>query len=48
MKVKLALAGIGILLIIFASIGWYLYNKPHTGVSNIDADVHITAGRPLQ
>ncbi|MEO6329451.1 MAG: hypothetical protein ABIO55_10975 [Ginsengibacter sp.] len=43
MKFKLALAGTGILLIIFSSIGWYMYNKPHAGISNIEADVHITA-----
>ena len=44
MKKKLVLAGIGIIVIIIASTGWYLYNKPHSGVSNIDADVKITAG----
>lgn len=44
MKVKLALAAGGIvLLIISAAVGWYLYNKPHTGVENVEADIHITA-----
>ncbi len=42
-KIKLALAGVGFVLIICAFTGWYLYNKPHTGVSNIDAEVQITA-----
>ena len=42
-KVKPALAGIAILLIIFASIGWYLYNKPHQGISNAETDLHITS-----
>src|SRR5436853_7260866 len=44
MKVKLAIiAGRVMLLIIFAAIGWYMYNKPHKGVADIDADVRITA-----
>lgn len=45
MKIKLALAGIGILLLILAAVGWYLYNKPHAGVANIEADVSVTAAQ---
>ena len=44
MKVKLAIvAGCVVILIICAAIGWHLYNKPHKGVADIEADVHITA-----
>jgi hypothetical protein len=44
MKVKLAIiAGSVILLLICAAVGWYMYNKPHQGVADIEADVHITA-----
>lgn len=42
-KIKPVLAGVGILLVIFALIGWYLYNKPHTGISNIDAEMKTAA-----
>jgi hypothetical protein len=44
MKVKLAItAGIVILLIICAAVGWHLYNKPHTGVGDIEPDVRMSA-----
>jgi hypothetical protein len=47
LKVKPALAGMGILLLI-AIAGLYLYNKPHTGVSNVDTDLNITAAALLK
>ena len=44
MKVKLAIvAGTVIVLLICAAIGWYVYNKPHTGVAGIEADIIMTA-----
>ncbi|MEO6452826.1 MAG: hypothetical protein ABIN97_02075 [Ginsengibacter sp.] len=43
MKAKVALTGVGLVLLIIALIVYYLYNKPHTGISNIDTDVNITS-----
>jgi DNA/RNA endonuclease YhcR with UshA esterase domain len=44
MKVKLAIAvGISILLLIGAAVGWNLYNKPHEGVKNVEADMRMSA-----
>ena len=44
MKTKLAIvAGSVIVLILCGALGWYLYNKPHKGVADIGADIHITA-----
>ena len=44
MKIKLAItAGIIVVLIICAAVGWYLYNKPHKGVADIETDIRITA-----
>jgi hypothetical protein len=45
MKVKLAIAaGIALLLIIVAIIGWYIYNKPHQGIAGSKTDITIKAG----
>jgi hypothetical protein len=44
MKVKLAIAaGIVILLLICAAVGWHQYNKPHTGVRDVEPDVRMSA-----
>ena len=41
MKVKLAIvAGC---IVICAAIGWYVYNEPHKGVSDVKPDIQITA-----
>jgi DNA/RNA endonuclease YhcR with UshA esterase domain len=45
MKLKPAIAGTCILLLILAAPGWYLYNKPHAGVANVSAEAHVTASK---
>lgn len=44
MKVRQGvIAGILLIIIVCAAAGWYLYNKPHEGVGNVEADIRISA-----
>ncbi len=45
MKAKPVVAGACIVLAVLAAVGWYLYNKPHSGLAGVNADVQVTASQ---